>query len=580
MKFGRRHVGIFTGRTSILIITSLLVGIGAGLGAVLFRWLIAEFHHLFFIRISDTLGFLGHYYYILAPAIGALLFSPLIYYFAREARGHGVPEVMEAIELKGGKIRPIVAVIKSLASSICIGSGGSVGREGPIAQIGSALGSTMGQKLKFSPERIRTLVASGAAGGIAATFNAPIGGFLFASEIILRDFSASRLGGVIIASVTASFIGRVFFGNYPAFHVPSYTMKTPIELVFYFIMGLALAPISLFFTLSIYKVEDIFEKISRPELIKPILGGLLVGAIGLFYPHVFGVGYGTIEKVLFNSLALWTIILLIPLKILAVSFTLGSGGSGGIFAPSLFIGALSGSLFGHFLNVVFPGMGLEPGAYALVGMGALFAGAARAPLTAILIIFEMTNDYKIILPIMLSVIIVTVTASRLHPESIYTLKLVRRGIYLTKEIMRDLLENISVKNIYSKSFRKIPPDMKLPEIIDIFEKESPRILIVCDKNGNLHGIITIERILLLFKYEVLLEDIALAEDVLRMPPVIEEHENLKGALDKFMRTDCEILPVVRNKGDSQEVVGIISRHHLLTAYSKAVSRKRIEEKRT
>jgi len=579
MKFGRRHVDIFTGKTSILIITSLLVGVGAGLGAIFFRWLISEFHKLFFVKLSDIFGFLGHYYYILVPALGALIFSPLIYYFAREARGHGVPEVMEAIELKGGKIRPIVAVIKSLASSICIGSGGSVGREGPIAQIGSAIGSTIGQWLKFSPERTRILVASGAAGGIAATFNAPIGGFLFASEVILRDFSAYRLGGVIIASVTASLIGRVFFGNFPAFHVPAYALKTPIELVFYFIMGLILAPVSILFTLSIYKMEDLFDKIIPTDLLKPILGGLFVGAIGLFYPHIFGVGYSTIEKVLFNTLALWTIVILIPLKILAVSFTLGSGGSGGIFAPSLFIGALSGSLYGHLLNILFPGMGLEPGAYALVGMGAVFAGAARAPLTSILIIFEMTNDYKIILPLMLTVIIATVIAGRFSSESIYTLKLVRRGIYLSRELMRDVLENIQVKGIYSRTYRKIPPYLKLSEIIDIFEKESPRILIVSDPKDGFHGVITIEDILLLFKYESLLEDIVLAEDVCRAPPVILENENLKEALNKFLKTDCEILPVVRNEGGSQKVVGIISRHHLLTAYGKAVSRRRIEERR-
>jgi CIC family chloride channel protein len=223
--------------TVVLVTTALIIGLGGGLGAVVFRWLINGFTYISFERLKGPLSFMGPSYVLVAPAIGGLLAGPLIYFFAREAKGHGVPEVMEAVALRGGRIRPIVVVIKSLASSLSIGSGGSVGREGPIVQIGSALGSTIGQLLRLSDERIRNLVACGAAAGIAATFNAPIAGVLFALEIILGEFSVGYFSTVVISSVTASVVGRIAFGNTPAFVVPQYSMVSPWELVLYVLLG-------------------------------------------------------------------------------------------------------------------------------------------------------------------------------------------------------------------------------------------------------------------------------------------------------------------------------------------------------
>jgi CIC family chloride channel protein len=237
-----RHLGGWLDRyqppeTAVLMGTALLVGLGAGLGAVLFRWLIKEVQDFSFTGAGQLFPFLGDYVLIVAPVIGGLIVGPLIYFFAREAKGHGVPEVMEAVAIKGGRIRPIVVVIKSLASSICIGTGGSVGREGPIVQIGSALGSTVGQFLHMSDERTRNLVACGAAGGIAATFNAHIAGVLFALEIIVGEFNVRYFSTVVIASVTASVVGRIAFGDVPAFGVPEYEMISPVGLVFFALLG-------------------------------------------------------------------------------------------------------------------------------------------------------------------------------------------------------------------------------------------------------------------------------------------------------------------------------------------------------
>ncbi|MFQ5769297.1 MAG: chloride channel protein [bacterium] len=567
----RKYFSFPTAPTAVLIGTAFMVGIGGGLGAVLFRWLIRLFTHIFFERIPIFLAFIGDYSIILVPAIGALFFSPLIYFFAREAKGHGVPEVMEAIELKGGRIRPVVGVIKSLASSLCIGSGGSVGREGPIVQIGSAIGSTIGRLLHFSDERIKNLVASGAASGIAATFNAPIGGVFFALEVIMRDFSTKRLGAVVIASVTASVIGRIFLGNKPSIAVPPYTLNTPVELLFYLGFGLLLVPFCVLFIQFIYKSEDLFNKLHVHELNKPILGGLLLGGIGFFYPQVFGVGYENIDNAVYNTLPVQLMLLLIPLKIIAVSLTLGSGGSGGIFAPSLVLGALIGGGLGNFLAYIFPHLGIEPGAYAIVGMGAFFAGAAQAPITAILILFELTGDYLIILPLMLAVTITTLAVEKLHPESIYTLKLVRRGINLRQEMRRDILENIQVKEIHMKDIPSLQPSATIDTILIAFEKGVHGAIPVIEKDGTFHGLISTNEILTSLIYKDSLKNLVVAEDLARLGTFVEENDNLNDALKKFIEAENDVLPVIKREGGKTKLVGIISRHALLKAYSREVS---------
>jgi CIC family chloride channel protein len=342
--------------TGVLIATAVIVGLGGGLGAVAFRWLINSFTHIFFDVMQNWLSFMGPAYVILVPAIGGLLVGPMIYFFAREAKGHGVPEVMEAIALRGGRIRPVVVVVKSLASSLCIGSGGSVGREGPIVQIGSALGSTLGQTLKLSDERIRNLVACGAAAGIAATFNAPIAGVIFALEVILGEFSVRYFSTVVISSVTASVVGRIAFGDVPAFVVPQYSLVSPWELLLYVLLGILAGLVALLFVRTLYWFEDISDAWRFPEYVKPAVGGLLVGVLGFYLPQVFGVGYEAMEDALLGKMLLGTMGLLILAKVLATSLTIGSGGSGGVFAPSLFIGAMLGGAFGTLAHQTLPGI--------------------------------------------------------------------------------------------------------------------------------------------------------------------------------------------------------------------------------
>ncbi|MHA6623132.1 chloride channel protein [Pseudonocardia sp. DLS-67] len=425
-------------RPAGLVVCAVLVGVGAGVGAVAFRYLILWFTLLF----SGTADYsdagmpphpwvpsLGPWFLLVAPVLGGLLYGPLVYRFAREARGHGVPEVMYAVARNDGRIPPRVAVVKSLASALCIGSGGSVGREGPIVQIGSALGSALGQLLRVPPQRLRMLVACGAAGGIAATFNAPIAGVFFALEIVLRAFSAQAFGVVVLSSVTASVIGRSFLGDEPFLRLPPFTLHSPVEYLLYAGLGIAAGLVGWAFARVLYVVEDACDWLWRwPEWLRPAAGGLLLGAVLLVLPQMYGVGYPVLEAGVTGRYAVWMLLLLMVGKMVATSLTIGIGGSGGVFAPSLFVGAMAGTAFGTVVAELFPALGISPGAYGLVGMAAAFAGASHAPIAALVIVFELTQQYSIILPLMAAVALAAGVSHLVSDRTIYTLKLVRRGV--------------------------------------------------------------------------------------------------------------------------------------------------------
>lgn len=355
---------------ALLLALGIAIGLLSGLGAALFRWLIQEFHGLFFDGGGRLLGFLGPYYTIPLPAVGGLLVGLLIYYGAREAKGHGVPEILEAISVHGGMIRSRVAVVKSLASAITIGSGGSSGREGPIAQIGAALGSGLRQLLHLPRNATTTLLACGAAGGIAATFNAPLAGVFFALEIVLAAWRAEYFAPVVGASVAASVVGYVFFGNTPAFKIPDYSVNAFHDLPWFILLGALAAVAGVGFTRLVYLCEDSFDKLRVPPWLTPALGGLAVGVLGLYNPDIYGVGYGAISNALVAfHYTIGVLFALLVLKALATGLTLGSGGSGGVFVPAMFVGAMLGAAFGQGLRVLFPGLDVSPGAFALVGIG-------------------------------------------------------------------------------------------------------------------------------------------------------------------------------------------------------------------
>lgn len=566
----RLHYIFHFSETQILITMSIVVGVGTAFGAIIFMKLINYFRHVFFGYSEQVLTELVgsfNYWIPLIPMAGGLIVGPIVYKFAVEAKGHGVPEVMLAVARKGGIIRARVALAKAVASAICIGSGGSAGREGPIVQIGSAIGSAVGQLFKMSGERVKILVGCGAAAGISAVFNAPIAGVIFSLEIILGDFAIKTFSPVLLSSVIASVVTRMFLGDHPAFDVPDYSLVSAWEIPLYMILGGVCGSVAVLFTATLHKTEELFDRIKMSPFLKPALGGLVLGLIGVFYPQVFSDGYETIRLTIYGNMFVWLTLILIFLKIAATSLTLGSGNSGGIFAPSLFIGAVTGGTFGYLVHSLFPGVTATEGAYALVGMAALVGGTTHAPITAILIIFEMTSDYRIILPLMISVVFSTLVARHIFEPSIYTIKLIRRGIFLKGGKDTAVLRASKVSEVMDEEFEKIPADTPMAKILERVEASKGTTFMITDRVGKFVGILSFQDLLgILTKhsldYLVIAKDIATTDFVTVCPD-----DDLETAQKRFALKDSRLLPVV-NKDDPSIILGVLRREDLVQYYNK------------
>ncbi len=561
-----------------LLLLALIIGILGGYGAVFFRFFIKYTQYFFYHNDNDILTFansINPLFLIFVPAIGGLIVGVLIYFGAREAKGHGVPEVMEAVALRDGKIRKRVAIVKILASGICIGTGGSVGREGPIVQIGSGIGSAIGQIFKVKRKYQRTLVGCGAAAGIAATFNAPIAGVLFALEILLGEFGISAFSPVVLSSVIATTISRQYFGDFPAFDIPAHHIKSLYEFAFFPILGIVAGLVSIFFISFLYKAEDFFDTIKiLPEYIKPAIGGLILGVIFLKIPNVFGVGYGSINLALFGKLSFAMLLLLIFLKIFATSLTIGSGGSGGVFAPSLFIGAMLGGAFGHIVNAVFPEIASTPGVYALIAMGAVVAGTTHAPITAILIIFELTNDYKIILPLMICCILSTIITVSLKEGSIYTIKLLRRGIDIVKGMEQNILIKLKVKDFLNTDLVTVKEDESFGVLVNKFKEYNISYIYMLDNNDNFTGVISFSDIMPILDEKSLIP-LVIAKDVANtdIVSVIPEN-NLQEVLHIINEKKFSAIPVV-DKKNSKKLLGYISERTIIEAYDNEIMKQEL-----
>jgi CIC family chloride channel protein len=555
---------------AFMIVVPIVIGLLGGLGAAFLRWLIHGFQDLFWGGWGTQLGWLRT---LLAPAGGGLLVGVIVFYFVREAKGHGVPEVMEAISLRNGIIRPRVVLGKTLASAITIASGGSVGREGPIVQIGSSIGSSIGQVFKLSRRRMETLVGCGAAAGIAAAFNAPIAGAMFSVEILLGDFTVSQFTPIVISSVSATVVSRLFFGNYPAFVVPEYDLVHPLELVPYAILGLLCGLIAILFVKLLYRTEDFFDAIRIPDFYKTTAGGLLIGAIGIFFPQIFGVGYEAMDQALLGKMSVWLLFALIFLKIIASSITLGSGSSGGVFAPSLFMGAMGGGFFGHILHKLLPAVTAGPGAYALVAMSAVVGAATHAPITAILIIFEMTSDYKIILPLMIATTISSFMTSRMQKGSIYTLKLKKRGINIQKGKELNILKSMRVKDVMRPSVELIPRGAPIAGIIEKFIQSEHSIFYVIDQEGRPAERITQTEISAITPEYENLRDFVVAEDIASPNSlVVTDGDHLDYVMKEFAKENIGEIPVI-SKENPGEILGTIWRIDVIAAYNKEILKR-------
>ncbi len=555
-----------------LNLIAVAVGIVGGLGAVLFRWLIYSindfsFFHKFSINfiapVHNSLGLSV----LIVPMIGGLIVGLITYYFAPETKGHGVPEVMEAMFKKEGIIRPRVVVAKTIASGVCLGTGGSAGREGPIVQIGSAFGSVVSQLLKLTASNRKVLVGCGATAGIAATFNAPIAGVIFSIELILLEFRTESFVPLVLSSVFATIVSRIFLGSNPTFIVPMYHFQSLYELIFYLIMGIMAGFLGIIIIKTLYGIEDIFDKIRIHPLVKPAIGGLIVGVVGLKFPQIFGVGYSTVTSILnFNygnptGFLMLSLLFLLIAKIIALSVTLGSGGSGGVFAPSLFIGAVFGSLYGAFINILFPAISAPYPAYGLVGMAAVFSATGRATLTSIIMLFEMSRNYDIIIPLIFACVLADIISHIFYSRTIYTEKLSRRGVVIPHGLEINILKNKKVEDVMIKDVITVKVNESIQDVNNKILKTGHEGFPVVNDNNELIGMVTGLDIL---KHRERGGDMSLpvlkiySKDLVLTYP----DETLYQALKKMRKKKISHLPVV-DRDSHKRLVAIITKGDLI-----------------
>lgn len=558
--------------TLTLVASAIVVGILTGLSAVLFIWLLDNIT-LLTLQVRQVLGSVTGL--LLMMGLAGILVGWLVFKWVPEVAGGGIPEVMRDVALRNGRIRPRVAPFKIIASAITIGSGGSAGREGPIVLTGASFGSAVGQLLHFPADRLRTMAACGSAAGIAALFNAPIAGSIFALEVVLGKFTVRYFGMVVVSAVAASIVGQAFLGDDPAFVVPSYSFR-PAEIPVYILLGVAAAFTAVLFVRTMLWMGVQFNRWSLPVWLKTAVGMIITAGIGLLVPGelILGSGLDFIGQAIATdfNLPLSLMIILFFTKILATGFTLESGNSGGFFSPSLFVGATLGGIVGTLANTLWPEVAVDPGAYAIVGMAAVLSGAARAPISSVLIVFEMSGDYQLILPLMLATVLSTIIAEVLFNESIYSFQLKRRGITLHRGRDLDVMQSVSVGEAMSANPQFVYPDTSIQELDALFRGTHQHSFPVVDRDLRLVGMVS------LTDYERVSEQAEgnslLVGDFATIGRLLLAYadEPLSDAIQRLAVRGVSRMPVV-TRAHPERVVGVIGRREIAQAYNVALARR-------
>ena len=568
---------------TFLIILAVVIGLLGGLGNYAFRKTIEFVHWAVFEQSEQLFGYsleewsLARLAVVFCPVVGGLLVIPLWYWFGKDLKG-GFSAFLERVNLRGAKLQLRPIFTRGFGSAITIGAGGSAGQEGPIAMIGGAIGSQFGQLFKMSGDRLKVLVACGAAAGVAATFNAPIAGVFFAQEIVLlSSFELSSFTSIVIASGMATVVSRALLGNTPELYAPIYLVNSYWELLLYVLLGVLIGVLATLFIDTHFRIKDRFTALKIPKLAKPALGGLLVGIIGFGFPQVFGNGYEFMESVLLGNQTWYLLAALVLIKAVATSITLGSGLPGGLFAPCLYLGAVAGGSFGHVAVKIFPQFHLAPGAYALVGMGAFLSAATHAPMTAIFLLFEITDSYEVIVPIMLTCVIGTSIARHFKKDSLETVELSRAGIDLEAGKERNIMKSLQVGDVMARDVETIPEHMTLGQFARFIEKTQHTNFPLVNAQNELTGIISVQDFMgVVFERElmnlVVVKELATAD-------VITAHadEDLDQTMRKIGYRNIEQLPVV-DRETHRKLVGIISRRDIVAAYNRALMTRTLEDK--
>lgn len=574
-----------------LFLASIIVGIVAGIGAILFFAALTQFSHYVLHSAANYFppepagevsghaplgGAIRWWVLLLAPAIGGLLSGILVFTWAPEAAGHGTDGMIEAFHHKRGIIRKRVPIIKAISSIITIGSGGSAGREGPIAQIGAGFGSYLATVLKLTDDERRTLVLAGAAGGIGAIFRSPLGGALFTVEVLYkRDFEGKSLIPALVSSIVAYSIFASTFGWGLMFQIPPFVFNHPVELVFYALLGVVCAGVGLVYIKIFYGLRDrVFHGMRIPAQLKPAIGGLVVGLIGITAPFVLASGYGYLQQAMNGELTVRFMLIAFLLKIFTTSFTISSGGSGGVFAPSLFIGGMLGGAFGQLCAELFPGLISNPAAFVPVGMGAFFAGAAKVPISAMIMVSEMTGGYKLLVPLMLSSSTAYLATGR---GTLYEKQVNRMADSPSHlgDFTIDVLETMIVDQAFhpSDNVPRVRQDTPLSRVQALFSEREENYFPVIDQNDKIVGIISLRNVrAVLFDGDA--DHLLIAQDLMTPAVTVTPAESLKSALKKFIEFDYGQIPVVDYR-DERKIIGMLTHEDVIESYNRQVEKRKL-----
>ncbi|HIJ79070.1 MAG: chloride channel protein [Desulfobulbaceae bacterium] len=575
---------ILPGENSKMIAIAAFIGLVAGGANILFRTTVDAVHEHIFVFGHELLKITEGGWHLLwlplIPMFGMVLLIPLSLLFPGEVNGYGFTRFLRQVNLEGGVVKFRTIIIKILSCSFTIGTGGSAGVEGPIAQVGGAVGSLVGQFFRVSGSRMKIFIAAGCAGGVAAMFNAPIAGVFFAAEIVLLGtYEIGSFAALVISSAMATVVSRAYYGESPAFPIPSYhIVNSLVEIPLYSLMGVIMGIIAVLHIAFFYWTRDKFADLKLHPLAKPILGALIIGIMAIAFPQIMGDGYEYIEEVLAGHGVIWVMILLIFLKIVATAITLGSGGAGGVFAPALFIGGMIGGAFGGTAHYLLPQYTANPGAYAAVGIGAFLAATTHAPLTAIFLLFEMTGNYLIIIPIMLTSIIGTVVASKLNHDSIDTVDFGREGIDIHEGREIAVMKSIRVGRVITEDVDFVSEQANVDQLLKIFSMAKDSFYFpVIDESGRMTGMVSLQDVKSILHDQELRLSARVGNICTRKVVVLTPDDNLHTAMTMFDSKGFDEIPVVEAT-DNRWVVGMLKRRDVIAAYNKEAIKKGISER--
>ncbi len=562
-------------RGTFFFVIFALIGVIGGLVGAFFRLVLTGLRSVAFQSnegLFDAAKSLPWHWVVLIPAAGGLVAGLIIHFALKGQRGAGVAEIMEAVALRDRKVGLRSSIWKSLAALSLMGTGGSVGREGPIAQVSAAVSSKISRFLGLSAERRNILLGCGVAAGMAATYNAPLGATFFVMDIIFANYAMDVFGPVVVAALSASLVTRALVGPNPIYDIPEFQSPDAWEYIFFALLGVAAALAGRLFILVLDRSSKYCGRIPAPLYVKTLIGGVGIGIIGIWLPQVWGNGYEGVSLALTGGLAIWMLAACFMAKILATSLTLGSGGLGGVMTPTLFIGAALGGLIGTGIHTLLPGMIQEPNSYALVGMAGLLAATTHAPIMATFITFEMSGNYAMILPLGLCAAVAALTSRWLGSNSIYTERLRKRGLDLDAVIEESALHAIRVEDVMRRDIPVVRPEVPLRVLLDRFLHAHRNLVHVVDPPGNYLGLIDLQDVVAATE-DPSLRDVLVAVDLTRQVPAVLPGDPVAAVMERFWFQEYGELPVLSDQGE--RFLGVVTRRDVLGAFDREVLRRKV-----